>query len=154
VPIPKVPANGGFFCVGVRLWIVAGGQNNGTSAVIRGLGALVRLLRALQAVGNGARMEVVKNKVAPPFRVAEFDIDYGRGISKVGSVLDVAVQAGPVKRGGAYFAYGSERLGQGRAKAKAFLEGRPELVEANVEEVIAGTAGDVPEAPPSMAIAA
>jgi recombination protein RecA len=100
-----------------------------------------------QAVGNRARVKVVKNKVAPPFRVAEFDIDYGRGISKVGSVLDVAVQAGTVKRSGAYFAYGDERLGQGRAKAKAFLEGRPELVEAIVEEVIAGTARDVPRGP-------
>jgi recombination protein RecA len=98
-------------------------------------------------------MKVVKNKVAPPFRVAEFDIDYGRGISKVGGVLDVAVQAGAVKRGGAYFAYGSERLGQGRPKAKAFLEGRPELVEAIVEEVIADTAGDVPEAPLSLGLA-
>jgi recombination protein RecA len=107
-----------------------------------------------EAVGNRARVKVVKNKVAPPFRVAEFDIDYGRGISKVGCILDVAVQAGVVKRSGAYFAYGSERLGQGRAKAKAFLEGRPELVEAIVAEVIAGTAGAVPEAPPSLAIAA
>jgi recombination protein RecA len=106
-----------------------------------------------QAVGNRARVKVVKNKVAPPFRVAEFDIDYGRGISKVGCILDVAVQAGAVKRNGAYFAYGSERLGQGRAKAKAFLEGRPELVEAIAREVIACTAGDVPEAPPSLTLA-
>ncbi len=77
-------------------------------------------------------MKVVKNKVAPPFRVAEFDIDYGRGISQVGCVLDVAVEAGVVTRSGAFFAYGEERLGQGRAKAKAFLEERPELVEAIV----------------------
>jgi recombination protein RecA len=78
---------------------------------------------------------VVKNKLAPPFRQAEFDIDYGRGISRVGCVLDVAVQAGVVERSGSFFAYGSERLGQGRAKAKAFLEERPELVEAIAEKV-------------------
>jgi recombination protein RecA len=88
-----------------------------------------------ESVGNRTRVKVVKNKVAPPFRQAEFDIDYGRGISKVGSVLDVAVQVGVVKRSGAFFAYGSERLGQGRAKAKAFLEGRPEIVEAIAGEV-------------------
>jgi recombination protein RecA len=95
-----------------------------------------------EAVGNRARVKVVKNKVAPPFRVAEFDIDYGRGISKIGCVLDVAVESGVVTRSGAYFAYGSERLGQGRAKAKAFLEERPELVEAIVAEVVRSTGGE------------
>jgi recombination protein RecA len=95
-----------------------------------------------EAVGNRARVKVVKNKVAPPFRVAEFDIDYGRGISKVGCVLDVAVEAGVVARSGAYFAYDSERLGQGRAKAKAFLEKRPELVEAITAEVARVAAGE------------
>jgi recombination protein RecA len=88
-----------------------------------------------EAVGNRVRVKVVKNKLAAPFRVAEFDIDYGRGISRVGCVLDVAVQAGVVARSGSFFAYGSERLGQGRAKAKAFLEERPELVEAIAGEV-------------------
>jgi recombination protein RecA len=83
-----------------------------------------------EAVGNRTRVKVVKNKLAPPFRQAEFDIDYGRGISRVGCVLDVAVQAGVVERSGSFFAFGEERLGQGRAKAKAFLEERPELVEA------------------------
>jgi recombination protein RecA len=95
-----------------------------------------------EAVGNRARVKVVKNKVAPPFRVAEFDIDYGRGISKVGSVLDVAVDAGVVTRSGAYFAYGEERLGQGRARAKAFLEERPELVEAIAAEVVGSAGGE------------
>jgi recombination protein RecA len=105
-----------------------------------------------EAVGNRTRVKVVKNKVARPFRQAEFDIDYGRGISKVGSVLDVAVQAGVVARSGAYFAYGSERIGQGRAKAKAFLEERPELVEAIAAEVSGAIGGEV-EAP-SLALAA
>jgi recombination protein RecA len=98
-----------------------------------------------ESVGNRTRVKVVKNKVAPPFRQAEFDIDYGRGISKIGCVLDVAVQTGVVARSGAYFAYGSERLGQGRAKAKAFLEERPELIEAIVAEVTRPV-GDRPEA--------
>jgi recombination protein RecA len=88
-----------------------------------------------QAIGNRVRVKVAKNKVAAPFGVAEFDIDFGRGISKVGCVLDLAVEAGVVKRSGPHFAYGSERLGQGRAKAKALLEGRPELVEAIAREV-------------------
>jgi recombination protein RecA len=75
------------------------------------------------------RVKVVKNKVAAPFGLAEFEIDFGRGISKVGCLLDLAVAAGVIKRSGAYFAYGDERLGQGRAKTKAVLEERPELVE-------------------------
>jgi recombination protein RecA len=70
--------------------------------------------------------------------VAEFDIDLGRGISQVGCVLDLAVEAGVVKRSGAFFAYRDERLGQGRAKAKATLEGRPELVEAIAAELGGG----------------
>jgi recombination protein RecA len=88
-----------------------------------------------EAIGNRTRVKVVKNKLSAPFRQAEFDIDYGRGISRVGCVLDVAVEAGVVERSGSFFAYGEERLGQGRAKAKAFLEERPELVEAIVGEV-------------------
>jgi recombination protein RecA len=88
-----------------------------------------------EAVGNRTRVKVVKNKLAPPFRQAEFDMDYGRGISRVGCVLDVAVQAGVVTRSGSFFAFGEERLGQGRAKAKAFLEERPELVKAIDKEV-------------------
>jgi recombination protein RecA len=95
-----------------------------------------------EAVGNRARVKVVKNKVAPPFRVAEFDIDYGHGISKIGCVLAVAVESGVVTRSGAYFAYGSERLGQGRAKAKAFLGDRPELVEAIAAEVCRTAVGE------------
>jgi recombination protein RecA len=99
-----------------------------------------------EAVGNRTRVKVVKNKLAAPFRQAEFDIDYGLGISRVGCVLDVAVQAGVVARSGSFFAYGEEKLGQGRAKAKAFLEERPELVEAIRAEVV-GSAGGKGAAP-------
>jgi recombination protein RecA len=95
-----------------------------------------------QAIGNRVRVKVAKNKVAAPFGVAEFDIDFGRGISRVGCVLDLAVEAGVVKRSGPHFAYGSERLGQGRAKAKALLEERPELVEAIAREVREGLTED------------
>jgi recombination protein RecA len=100
-----------------------------------------------EAIGNRVRVKVAKNKVAAPFALAEFDIDFGRGISKVGCVLDLAVEAGVVKRSGAHFAFGSERLGQGRAKAKALLEEHPELVEAiaaAVRERIQGPSAPCP----------
>jgi recombination protein RecA len=95
-----------------------------------------------EAVGNRVRVKVAKNKVAPPYRVAEFDIDFGRGISAVGCVLDLAVEHGAVERRGAFFAYGEERLGRGRAKAKEALEARPELVERIAAEVRRRVAGE------------
>jgi recombination protein RecA len=82
-----------------------------------------------EAVGICVRAKVVKNKVASPFGVAEFDIDFGEGISKVGCVLDLAVREGVIKRSGAHFTHGEERLGHGRAKVKAALAEQPELVE-------------------------
>ena len=82
-----------------------------------------------EMVGNRTRARVVKNKVAPPFRQAEFDIMFGRGISKVGAVLDMAVAAGLVERSGTWFTYGDQRLAQGRENAKTFLEENPQLVE-------------------------
>jgi recombination protein RecA len=81
-----------------------------------------------RAIAICVRVKVVKNKVAAPFGQAEFEIDFGRGISQVGCLLDLALAHGVVKRSGAYFAFGEQRLGQGRAKAKAALEERPELV--------------------------
>ena len=80
-------------------------------------------------VGNRVRVKVVKNKVAPPFRQAEFDIMYGKGISKEGSILDMAVDNGIVSKSGAWFTYEKERLGQGREAAKEFLASNPELME-------------------------
>ncbi len=74
-----------------------------------------------EAVGNRVRVKVVKNKVAPPFRQAEFDIVYGEGISYEGNLIDLGVEAGLITKSGAYFSYGEERLGQGRTAAKAFL---------------------------------
>ena len=73
-------------------------------------------------VGNQTRVKVVKNKVAPPFKVVDFDIMYGEGISKEGSLLDIGIEEGVIQKSGAWFAYGDERLGQGRENAKLFLK--------------------------------
>jgi recombination protein RecA len=81
-----------------------------------------------EIVGNRTRVKVVKNKCAPPFRTAEFDIMYGKGISREGSILDVAVDLGIVKKSGAWYTYEGEQLGQGRENAKQFLRESPELL--------------------------
>ncbi len=80
-----------------------------------------------ETVGNRVRAKVVKNKVAPPFRQAEFDLMYGTGISKTGCILDMAVECGVAKKSGAWYTYGEERLGQGREAAKQTLEENPDL---------------------------
>ena len=90
-----------------------------------------------ETVGNRVRAKVVKNKVAPPFRQAEFDLIYGEGISKIGCILDMAVECGIAKKSGAWYTYGEERLGQGREAAKQTLKNNPELrdeLEAKVRE--------------------
>ena len=101
-----------------------------------------------EMVGNRTRVKVVKNKCAPPFRSAEFDIMYGKGISREGSILDVAVDLGIVKKSGAWYTYEGEQLGQGRENAKQFLRESPELVveldERIRQEVAAQRAVDVP----------
>lgn len=91
-------------------------------------------------VGNRTKAKVVKNKVAPPFRLAEFDIMFGRGISRVGSVLDMAVDAGLVERSGTWFTYGDQRIAQGRENAKTFLEENPQITE-EIEQRIREQAG-------------
>ena len=88
-----------------------------------------------EIVGSRVRVKVVKNKLAAPFQSAEFDIDFGKGISKVGCVLDLAVEAGVVKRSGAFYSYEGERLGRGRPAVKAELEARLGLVEKIAEDV-------------------
>lgn len=90
-----------------------------------------------EVVGNRVRAKVVKNKVAPPFRQAEFDLMYGEGISREGCIVDMGVEAGVVKKSGAWYTYGEERLGQGREAAKALLKTNPDLreeIEAKVRE--------------------
>jgi recombination protein RecA len=79
-------------------------------------------------IGNRTRVKVVKNKIAPPFKEVEFDVVYGRGISKEGDVLDLAVNANLVDKAGTWYSYSGERLGQGRENAKAFLREHPELL--------------------------
>ena len=80
-----------------------------------------------EVVGNATRVKVVKNKVAPPFKQAEFDIMYGEGISKMGELLDLGVKAGVVDKSGAWFSYGDQRMGQGRENSKNFLHENPQI---------------------------
>jgi recombination protein RecA len=82
-----------------------------------------------RVVGSRVRVKVVKNKVAPPFRIAEFDIMYNEGISRVGSILDVAIEAEVVKKAGAWFSYGEEKLGQGREAVKEYLKENKKLAD-------------------------
>src|SRR5476649_1954772 len=80
-----------------------------------------------EVVGNQTRVKVVKNKVAPPFKMVEFDIMYGEGISKVGELVDLGVTAGIVEKSGSWYSYDGERIGQGRNNAKAFLKANPDM---------------------------
>ena len=97
----------------------------------------IRKIETLKAggevVGSRTRAKVVKNKIAPPFREAEFDIMYGQGISRVGELLDLAVNADVIKKSGAWFSYDGNRIAQGRDNAKNFLRDNPEIA-AKVEE--------------------
>ena len=88
-----------------------------------------------EVVGNRARVKVVKNKVAPPFREAEFDIVYGKGISKEGNILDIAVNLDIIEKSGSWFSYNGERIGQGRENVKKYLMDNPEIAK-EVEEKI------------------
>ena len=96
-------------------------------------------------VGNQTRVKVVKNKVAPPFRVVEFDIMYGEGISKTGELLDLGVQAGIVEKSGAWFSCDGQRIGQGRENAKSFLKDHPELAH-QIDQRVRENAGLVASA--------
>jgi recombination protein RecA len=98
------------------------------------------LKEGVEAIGNRVRVKVVKNKVAPPFKQAEFDIIYGDGISWEGSVLEVGIEKKVVQKSGSYFSYGDERLGQGRQNATAFLREHPDVVQAILREIQAGAA--------------
>lgn len=94
-----------------------------------------------EATGNHVRVKVVKNKVAPPFRQAEFDIMFGEGISKVGEILDVGVEKGIVQKSGSWYSYGDTKLGQGRDAVKDLLKDNPELSEELEEKIKASIQG-------------
>ncbi|MCA3628990.1 MAG: recombinase RecA [Methylobacterium sp.] len=96
-------------------------------------------------VGNTTRVKVVKNKVAPPFKQVEFDIMYGEGVSKMGELIDLGVKAGIVEKSGAWFSYDSQRLGQGRENAKAFLKQNPALSD-RIEQALRQNAGMIASA--------
>ena len=93
------------------------------------------LKEGTEAVGNRVRVKVVKNKVAAPFRQAEFDIEYGQGISAEGCILDLGLEHAIVQKSGSFFSYGEERLGQGRNNAKAYLREKPELTKKIEEQI-------------------
>jgi recombination protein RecA len=93
-----------------------------------------------EVVGNQTRVKVVKNKVAPPFKVIEFDILYGEGISKVGELIDLGDKAGIVEKSGSWFSYDGTRIGQGRENAKQYLRDHPEMADA-IEQKIRANAG-------------
>src|SRR5436190_5906481 len=97
-----------------------------------------------QVVGNQTRVKVVKNKMAPPFRVVEFDIMYGEGVSKTGELVDLGVKAGVVEKSGAWFSYNSQRLGQGRENAKLFLRDNPDTAR-EIELALRQNAGLIAE---------
>ena len=97
-------------------------------------------------IGNRTRVRVVKNKVAPPFKEAEFDITYGIGISRSGEVLDIAAHENVVEKSGTWFSYGKERMGQGRENAKKFLEDNADIATA-VEKDIRVKLGLAPQPP-------
>jgi recombination protein RecA len=101
----------------------------------------------VEAVGNRVRVKVVKNKVAPPFKQAEFDVIYGDGISWEGTVLDTGLDRKIVTKSGSYFSFGDERLGQGRQNATAFLKEHPDVVQAILREIQA-------QAPPEQVVSA
>jgi recombination protein RecA len=104
------------------------------------------LKEGAEVIGSRVRVKVVKNKVAPPFRQAEFDILYGEGISHEGNLIDLGLEHDIVTKSGSYFSFGEDRLGQGRNAARAFLKEHPEM--ADVIELRIREAAGVSDAPP------
>ncbi|HEV2263028.1 MAG TPA: recombinase RecA [Stellaceae bacterium] len=98
-----------------------------------------------QVIGNQTRVKVVKNKMAPPFKVVEFDIMYGEGVSKRGELIDLGMQAGVVEKSGSWYSYDGERIGQGRENAKQYLKDHPEIA-GKIETAIRANAGLVADA--------
>ncbi len=93
-------------------------------------------------IGNKTKVKVVKNKLAPPFKVAEFEIIYGKGISKTGCIVDLALQFGIIKKSGSWFAYNDEKIGQGKENTKAYLEANPEIYKEIEDKIKAAVSND------------
>ena len=102
------------------------------------------------AIGNSVRVKVVKNKVAPPFRKAEFDIMFGEGISRVGEIVDLGVAYGVIKKSGSFFSYNDTKLAQGRDRTKSLIADNPELAEELEAKIAAAMKGIEPEAEPEV----
>ena len=98
-----------------------------------------------EVIGNATRVKVVKNKVAPPFKVVEFDIMYGEGVSKTGELIDLGEKAGVVEKSGSWYSYDGQRIGQGRENAKNYLKEHPEVAQA-IEQKVRSNAGIVADA--------
>ncbi len=114
------------------------------------------LKEGVEAVGNRVRVKVVKNKVAAPFRQAEFDIEYGLGISSEGCILDLGLEHNIVSKSGSFFSYGDTRLGQGRGNAKGFLRENPEMareIELKVYEAVGFATNGQPDTPAADSVA-
>jgi recombination protein RecA len=97
-----------------------------------------------EIIGNQTRVKVVKNKVAPPFRVVEFDIMYGQGISKLGELIDIGVKSGIIDKSGAWFSYKGDKIGQGRENSKIFLQENSKIA-TEIESLIRSKSDDLPE---------
>tara|TARA_B100000401_G_C52440803_1_gene547273 strand:+ start:34 stop:492 length:459 start_codon:yes stop_codon:yes gene_type:complete len=93
-----------------------------------------------QVIGNTTRVKVIKNKVSPPFKVVEFDLMYGKGISKVGELIDLGAKADVIEKSGAWYAYNGEKIGQGKENAKSYLEKNPKIAE-EIEKIVREKAG-------------
>jgi len=105
---------------------------------IRRIGAIKK---GDEIVGNETRVKIVKNKVAPPFRIAEFDILYGEGVSKESELIDLGVKHNLIEKAGAWYSYGKDRIGQGKDNSRIFLKDNPEIaleVENKLRDIIAG----------------
>ena len=102
-----------------------------------------------QIIGNSTRVKVVKNKVAPPFKMVEFDLMYGKGISKSGELIDLGAKADVVEKSGAWYAYKGEKIGQGRENAKLYLEKNPKVAD-EIETAIRTKAGKAKLAKPKL----
>jgi recombination protein RecA len=112
-------------------------QINASASVRMDIRKIAAIKAGQDVVGSRTRVKVVKNKVAPPFKEAEFDITYGQGISRVGDIVDLGSESGVIDKSGAWFSYNGERVGQGRENAKQYLLDHPETcaaIEAKILE--------------------